>query len=70
MLIGRILRNLVFAAAVVEPSQVSLEKIRRYRAIKNASRLWILSGLVWPCSKFQPSPSLVREMYVDLLFAN
>jgi len=70
MLIGRILRNLVFAAAVVEPSQVSLEKIRRYRATKNASRLWILSGLVWPRSKFQPSPSLVREMYVDLLFAN
>ncbi len=34
MLIGRILRKLVFAAAVVEPSQVSLEKIRRYRATK------------------------------------
>ena len=75
MLIGRIPRSLVFATAPVAHSHVRLEKNRRYRATKNAclrdgSIIRILSGLVWPPSKFQPPPSLVREMYVNLLFAN
>jgi hypothetical protein len=75
MLIGRIPRSLIFAAAAVTHSHVRLEKNRRYRATKNASLrdgsiTRILSGLVWPRSKFQTPPSLVREMYVNLLFAN
>lgn len=76
MLIARIPWPLVFAAASVEQSQVSLEKNRDCRPTQNVARP--RDGVDYRnpqrinviTFEISPSPLLTREIYVNLLSAN